>query len=90
MVIPPIELITRAQLGELANITVDKRYDGSTLGITLVGDANATVESTYLGSVDDLKKMLQDAGVKVGEGGVLVQAGTTTVDTGWVQVDFKP
>lgn len=89
VVIPPPELITRAQRGELGNITVDKTDDSSTLGIALAGVDYSTVKETYLGSVDDLSKMLQDAGVKVGEGALLVQAGTTMVDTGWVQMSFK-
>jgi len=89
VVIPPVELITRARSGEVANITVEKTNDGNVLGITLVGDKYASIKETYLGSTDDLSKMLQDAGVKVGEGGVLVVEGTTTVDAGWVQVGFK-
>lgn len=90
VVIPPVELITRTKAGGVGIITVEKTTNGSnTLGITLVGDKYATLKSTYLGSVDDLSKMLQDAGVNVGQGGVLLEEGKTTVDTGWVQVGFK-
>jgi len=91
------DLVAKAQAGEVNKITayVDEQDKITSVGITLVGNNYPTLElvpTDTPGSVAELTKKLQDDGIKVGEGGVLVEkAGKNDlpVDTGWVQVSFK-
>jgi cell division protease FtsH len=91
------DLVSKAQAGEVSQVSayLDQQNKITSVGIMLEGDKYPTLElspADIPASLAEISSRLQDNGVKVGEGGVLVvTAGKNDlpVDAGWVQMSFK-